>query len=87
MKVRLTRVARGVKSGSLRTEVVEGEAIYPPRVGHSFVVIAPPLDPAFDGRQLSTSPVVSIGPLGDGSFTTLTGSRYVVDVLETVGKA
>ncbi len=77
MKVRLFRVD-GCEA--LRTPWVDGEAVYPPRVGKSFELHAEPLDPAFDGRLVTTSRVVEIK--GDGLFRTESGSLYRVEVLE-----
>lgn len=79
MKVRLTRIIGGHR---MRTEVIEGDATYPPRVGHCFIMTAPPIDPEYDGRFVSTSEVVAIH--GDGGFSTRSGSRYKVELLQEI---
>lgn len=65
---KLTRVMTTDKSGDLRGEGVEGEAVEPPRVGERFVMTA-------GVRFVSTSPVVDVD-VENGTFSTLSGSIY-----------
>lgn len=77
MRVRLTRVIGGAQ---LRTDFVEGDAVYPPIEGRRFQMTAPALEPDFDGRIITTSEVIAVH--GEGGFTTRNGSRYQVQLLE-----
>jgi hypothetical protein len=82
MRVRLTRLAGGA---AMREDSIVGEAIYPPRIGKPFEMTAPPLDSAYDIRLVNTSIVVAVHY--KGVFTTQSGSRYVIELLETPVKA
>ena len=77
MNVKLTRVSKTERSGSLRGEVVEGYASRDPAVGERFSVWREKENGDF--RIVTTSTVQSILP--DGEFTTFTGSRYKLEHL------
>lgn len=50
-----------------------GDAVYPPRVGHEFVVIG--------GDRINTTPVVT-AVLSGGQFTTADGALWRIDLLD-----
>ncbi len=66
----------------MRSDYVDGEAVYPPIVGNRFEMTGEPFDCAADGavRWVSTSPVVSVDALGE--FTTRTGSVYRIELID-----
>jgi hypothetical protein len=63
----------------MRTEEVEGEALWPPTVGKSFSITADPLE-AGDVRLVSTSPVAAVAQPSPNQcrITTRSGSTYLV---------
>lgn len=50
-----------------------GDAVYPPRVGHEFVVI--------DGDRINTTPTVT-AVLSGGEFLTSDGALWRIDLLD-----
>lgn len=74
------RAEAGIDNGT-RTDVVEGEAT-PPKVGHRFVIHAPPLE-AGNAREITTSPVVRVHGMAEGTalFRTESGSTYHLERL------
>lgn len=80
MQVRLTKL--NSTHNNLRTDVIEGECIYLPRTGYSFVMTSEPLNPNASFRQIATSNVQSIFTLNDKSmeFKTM-NSTYLLEVL------
>lgn len=83
---RLTRLEASPDPRSqLRTEQVVGRA-YPPEVGLSFHLLAPPLDdPEARYREVATSKVTSVTRRTDEPlatyFETRSGSSYKVEVV------
>lgn len=59
-KVRLTKLSSN--KNALRTDAVEGTSLRLPRVGMSFFMIAPPLDPAANHREVTTSRIKAVLP-------------------------
>lgn len=62
-RIRLTKresLTDETSEAPLRTTSVEGELLYLPEVGKSVVVLAPPLDPIYDYRAVTTSRVVQL---------------------------
>lgn len=71
MKVRITQIAAAAGE-KCWPHALEGEAVYPPTVGDNFVVNG--------GELVWITPEVT--ELHGPAFTTETGSRYVVELLE-----
>lgn len=67
MRVRLTGVSG---NGAVQSTCVEGEALFPPKVGKPFTVQG----------VMSTTDVDLV--MGDGMFRTITGSVWRVEVLD-----
>ena len=80
MKVKLTKLSNN--DNNLRTKEVIGRTDNLPVVGHSFVMISRPLDPAADIRRIETSRVKEVEYDDIGAYTIKTeNSTYLIEVL------
>jgi ABC-type polysaccharide/polyol phosphate transport system ATPase subunit len=78
----LTKLQKGEKAGTTRTDTVLGDFDFDPEEGHSFGIIGEPIDPGASFRLFTTSRVKKVEKTDTGfKFTTETGSVYQLDVL------
>lgn len=85
MKGQLTRLQKGEKSGTARTEGIVGVFEENPEEGSGFHIFGQPIDPNATVRVWSTSAVAAVEKTDTGfKFTTESGSTYQLDVLPEV---
>lgn len=80
MKVCLTRIES--THNNLRTDVVEGEALWEPVVGSHFVMTAKSLTDPVKTRVITTSTITSISLLDNRIFFETENSTYCLEKLE-----
>jgi len=83
-KVRLKKLA-SIHS-NLRTDIIEGECNFLPALHHSFLMFAPPLDPAMGVRSIQTSQITEIEQAGKHYGFRTANSTYELEVLMSIRK-